>query len=90
MEQFWFSALQAFCAEEYMVQEKDASVEKFFVFSNEWPSSGQIASIPQKMPEWSVINYRKKFGSNNSIYHFFQTDAEDFSKEILDSFIEDY
>ena len=92
MEQFWFSALQAFCAEEYMVQEKDASVEKFFVFSNEWPSSVRNCIYSaEKMPEWSVINYRKKFGSNSIVFiTSFNSDARDFSKEILDSFIEDY
>ena len=79
MEQFWFSALQAFCAEEYMVQEKDASVEKFFVFSNEWPSSVRNCIYSARENARMVRDQLSEeiWVELNSIYHFFRnSDAE--------------
>ena len=93
MEQFWFSALQAFCAEEYMVQKRMLRLKSSSSFQMNGQARLEIVSIPQeKMPEWSEINYRKKFGSNSIAFitSFEIPMRRDFSKEILDSFIEDY
>ena len=66
---YWRSALQAMCATEGTEDEDLNDPESFILFPNDGRARSSIASIRLvKMPEWSGINYPKKFGWSSTTY----------------------